>query len=160
VTLLITVKAKLSYDRRSVGQSILVSGHHLGPPTKFSFTSMENIFRYLRFPSCVAPFLTRRRACNLSVQVLLGLASAITLRSKSRRTRDNILLSHLRLSSPFVASYDSQDCSGGILSPLHRCCSRPTLHSFGTDRREIISSNVPVVLCVSIGAIAYQRPLT
>jgi hypothetical protein len=38
--------------------------------------------------------------CNLLVQLLLGLARAVTLGSKSRRTRDHILLSHLRLSQP------------------------------------------------------------
>jgi hypothetical protein len=28
--------SNLSYDRRSVGQSVLVSGHHQGPVTNFS----------------------------------------------------------------------------------------------------------------------------
>jgi hypothetical protein len=36
-------KLKLIYDRQSVGQSVLVSGAHLGPATNFSFT--------LKFPS-------------------------------------------------------------------------------------------------------------
>jgi hypothetical protein len=58
-------------------------------------------------------------SCSLPVQLLLGLGSAITLRSKSHRTRDRILLFHLRLSSLFVASYDSQDYGGGMLSRLH-----------------------------------------
>jgi hypothetical protein len=31
-------KLKLSYDRQSVGQSVLVSGTHLGPTTNFSFS--------------------------------------------------------------------------------------------------------------------------
>jgi hypothetical protein len=35
--------------------------------------------------------------CNLLVQLLLGLARASNLGSKSRRTHDHILLSHLRL---------------------------------------------------------------
>jgi hypothetical protein len=30
-------KKKLIYDRQSVGQSVLVSGAHLGPVTNFSF---------------------------------------------------------------------------------------------------------------------------
>jgi hypothetical protein len=54
------------------------------------------------------PSLTRGRVCNLPVQLLLGIASAVTLGSKSRRTRDHILLSHLRLDSLSVASYVSQ----------------------------------------------------
>jgi hypothetical protein len=31
-------KLKLIYDRQSVGQSVLVSGAHLGPATNFSFS--------------------------------------------------------------------------------------------------------------------------
>jgi hypothetical protein len=31
------LKLKLNYDRQSVGQSVLVSGIHLGPATNFSF---------------------------------------------------------------------------------------------------------------------------
>jgi hypothetical protein len=73
--------SKSSCDRRSVGQSVLVSGHHLGPATNFSFTFMENTFRHLRFSSCEAPSLTRGRVCNSSVQLLLGITSAVTLRS-------------------------------------------------------------------------------
>jgi hypothetical protein len=32
------LKLKLIYDRQSVGQSVLVSGAHLGPVTTFSFS--------------------------------------------------------------------------------------------------------------------------
>jgi hypothetical protein len=32
------LKLKLIYDRQSVGQSVLVSGAHLGPATNFSFS--------------------------------------------------------------------------------------------------------------------------
>jgi hypothetical protein len=97
----------------------------------------------LRVSCCGAPSLTRGWICNLLVQLLLGLARAITLGSKHLRTHDHILLSHLRLlpqpggpgpriyihqeqcgpvipTGPgflFVASYDSQDCGGGILTP-------------------------------------------
>jgi hypothetical protein len=41
------------------------------------------------------PLLKRGYVCNLSVQLLLGHASAMTPRSKNRRTRDHILLSPL-----------------------------------------------------------------
>jgi hypothetical protein len=77
--------------------------------------------------------------------MLLGLARAVTLGSKSRRTHGHILLSHLRLpqhgrpgpriyipqeqggpvippralGSLFFASYDSQGYGGGILTRLH-----------------------------------------
>jgi hypothetical protein len=46
---------------------------------------------HLRASCCRAPSLTRGRVCNLLVQF------AVTLRSKSRRTHDDISLSHLRL---------------------------------------------------------------
>jgi hypothetical protein len=49
---------------------------------------------------CGAPSLTRGRVCNLLVQLLLDLARAVTLRSKSLRIDDHILLSHLRLPQP------------------------------------------------------------
>jgi hypothetical protein len=42
------VKSKLHYDRQSVGQSVLVSGAHLGPATNFSF-SLRFSFRQLLF---------------------------------------------------------------------------------------------------------------
>jgi hypothetical protein len=36
--LVLQLKLKLIYDRQSVGQSVLVSGAHLGPVTNFSFS--------------------------------------------------------------------------------------------------------------------------
>jgi hypothetical protein len=56
--------------------------------------------------------------CNLLVQVLMGLASTITLESKFHRTY-HILLSRLRLGFLFVASYDLQGYRGSILTYLH-----------------------------------------
>jgi hypothetical protein len=44
----------------------------------------------------------------------------ITHCSESRRSHNNTLLSHLRLGSLFVASYDSQYYGGGILIRLHK----------------------------------------
>jgi hypothetical protein len=108
------------------------------------FFLLEIFFRHMRFSNFVAPSLTRGRVCNLLVQLLLGLARAVTLGTKSRRTNDHILLSHLRLPQPegpdpriyipqeqggpvippgtgfpFVTSYDSQGSGGGILTRLH-----------------------------------------
>jgi hypothetical protein len=58
---------------------------------------------HLRSSRCGTPSLRRGRVCNLLVQF------ALTLWSKSRRTHDHILISHLRLlGSLFVASSDSQ----------------------------------------------------
>jgi hypothetical protein len=36
-------KLKLYYDRQSVGQSVLVSGTHLGPATNFSFSLKSSL---------------------------------------------------------------------------------------------------------------------
>jgi hypothetical protein len=49
---------------------------------------------HLRSSCCGAPSLTRGRVCNLLVQF------AVILGSKSRRTHDHILLSHLRFLQP------------------------------------------------------------
>jgi hypothetical protein len=145
------LKLKLNYDRQSVGQSVLVSGTHMGPVTNFSFS-----FKFsLDICYFVAPSLIRRRVCNLLL--LLVLARAVPLGSESRRTKDHILLSQfLRLPKPggpgpriyipqeqggseypwvlgsfFVNNCDSQDYGGGILTRLHtgkdnpcRCRSR------------------------------------
>jgi hypothetical protein len=43
------LKLKLIYDRQSVGQSVLVSGAHLGPAANFSFS--------LKFPSYIYVFV-------------------------------------------------------------------------------------------------------
>jgi hypothetical protein len=43
------LKLKLIYDRQSVGQSVLVSGAHLGPATNFPFS--------LKFPSDICGFI-------------------------------------------------------------------------------------------------------
>jgi hypothetical protein len=67
-----------------------------------------------------APSLTKGLLSNLLVKVLLGLASTVTLEFKSRRTKDLILLSHLRLGPLSVVAYDSQGYYGGsILNRLH-----------------------------------------
>jgi hypothetical protein len=53
------------------------------------------------------PVWTRGRVWNVLVQILLDHGYAVTLVSKSRRTSDHILLSHLRPGSLSVASYVS-----------------------------------------------------
>jgi hypothetical protein len=78
----IVFKLELSYDLRSVGQSFLVPGSHLEPMIRFLFSVWQ-----LLVSCCGAPSLTRGCVCNLVVQLFLGLARAVTLRSKSRRTQ-------------------------------------------------------------------------
>jgi hypothetical protein len=64
--------------------------------------------------------LTRGRVCNLLVQLLLVLARAVTLGSKSRRTHDHILLSHMRLpqpGGPGSCIYIPQEQGGPVIPP-------------------------------------------
>jgi hypothetical protein len=104
--------------------------------------------RQLRVCWCGALSLARGRVCR--IQLLLVLASAVILRSKSRGTHDHILLSQIRdspnlegqvpvfisprnrmallypqaLGSIFVASYDSQGYSpphGAVVAEWLRC---------------------------------------
>jgi hypothetical protein len=79
---------------------------------------LEIFFRQLRF--CNFNFLTRERVCNLLVQLLLGLARAVTLGSKSRRTHGHILQSHLRLpepGGPVSRIYIPQEQGGPVIPP-------------------------------------------
>jgi hypothetical protein len=95
-------KSKLYYDRRSVGQSVLVSGTHLGPATNFSSSLI--IFRQLRVCWCGATSLTRSRVC--SFQFLPSTASTAFLKSESHGTHEHILLSlFLRLPPTWRARF-------------------------------------------------------
>jgi hypothetical protein len=86
-----------SCGRQSVAQCVWVSGLPLGPLTRFYLallTSSDNYF----FLISKAPSLTRKRVCSLQCN-----RSIVRL-----LTPNHTLPSHLRLCSPFVASYDSQ----------------------------------------------------
>jgi hypothetical protein len=74
----------ITTDSESVGQSVLVSGTHLGQATNFSF-SLKFSLDSCGFVIFVAPSLTRGRVCNLLW--LLFLASAVLLGSESRGTQ-------------------------------------------------------------------------
>jgi hypothetical protein len=60
----------VNLDRQSVGQSVLVSGAHLGPVTNFSFS--------LKFLLDIYGF-DKWTGLKITVQLLLGLARAVTL---------------------------------------------------------------------------------
>jgi hypothetical protein len=108
------------------------------------FFLLEIFFRQLQVCYFVAPSLTTGRVCNLLYNCFWALPQQSDLGSKSLRTHDHILLSHLRLPQPgepgpriyipqeqggpfiplgtgfpFVTSYDSHGSSGGILTCLH-----------------------------------------
>jgi hypothetical protein len=113
--LLTELKLKLICDRRSVGQSVLVSGSHPELMTRFLFSVWQ-----LRVSWCGAFSLTRGWVCNLHVELLLGLARATTHGPKFRRTHDHILLSHLRLpqsGGPGLQIYIPQEQGGPVKSP-------------------------------------------
>jgi hypothetical protein len=63
------------------------------PPSE-AHDQIFSTFGHLRSSCWVAPSLTRRRVCNSLVRF------AVTLRSKSRRTHNHILLSHTRPPPP------------------------------------------------------------
>jgi hypothetical protein len=85
--------------------------------------------------SCGAPSLTRGQVCNWLVQLLLAFVSAVALSCTSRRTRGHIALSHFRLSSLPVASYDWQGYGGGIPTRLHTKSKSTSKLSY--DRRSV-----------------------
>jgi hypothetical protein len=73
----------------------LVSGSCLERMTRFFFPVWQ---LWVSWSS--APSLARGWVCNSLLQLLLGLARAVTLGSNSRWTPDHILLSHFRLPQP------------------------------------------------------------
>jgi hypothetical protein len=85
-----------------------------------SGTRDQFFFRQLRHCFFVAPSLTRGQVCNLLVELLPGLARAVTLGSKSRRTHGHILLPHLRLPQPGGPGsriYIPQEQCGPVIPP-------------------------------------------
>jgi hypothetical protein len=70
---------KKDHHRRSIGQSVFVLGRYLGLAINFSLFSLEILLRFCSFSYYGAPSLTRGWVCNLLLQLLLGLASAVTL---------------------------------------------------------------------------------
>jgi hypothetical protein len=91
-------KKKLSYDRRLVGQSVLMLDSHLEPMTTFLLSACH-------LPvSCYGHPLWREDGSVLLVQLLLRLARAVTLGSKSCRPRDSI---YCRIFSSPLTTRDS-----------------------------------------------------
>jgi hypothetical protein len=88
---------------------------------------LKILLRQLRFCNFVAPSPTRGRVRNLLVQLLLGLARAVTLGSKSHRTHGRILLSYLwspiqRLFSLYSPSTNSTENTSSNNCSIVACC--------------------------------------
>jgi hypothetical protein len=66
-------KSELSYDRRSVGQSVLEPDYHLANAINF-FQFIGKYYQTCAISSYETPSLTRGRVCNLGIQLLLSLA--------------------------------------------------------------------------------------
>jgi hypothetical protein len=81
------------------------------------FYLLEIFFRQLRLCYFVATSLTRGRVCNLLVQLLLCLARAVTLESKSLTAIFyRLIWDCVPPSSPLTTR---RNCRGGILTRLH-----------------------------------------
>jgi hypothetical protein len=97
---LVKIRVKvICYDRRSVGQSALVLGTHLGPTTNSSHSLFDYFFWQFRVCWCGEPSLARSRVCTF--RFLPGIASAAFLWSEFHRTHEHSLLSlFFRLPQP------------------------------------------------------------
>jgi hypothetical protein len=94
--------------------SILVSGSHLKPMTRFFCVWQLRVSWY------GTPSLTRGWVCNLLTQLLSGLARAVTLVSKSRRTHDQdftLSLRHPQVGGPGLLNYIPKNRVAQLLSP-------------------------------------------
>jgi hypothetical protein len=105
----------LCYDKRSVGQSVLVSTHPV-PRTRFSSVRNTEYVWQLRSLFRGTPSLRRGRVCLLYVP--LALASAVFL-GRNPLGLATVFYCFRFETSLFVASYDSQGHGGGIRPRLH-----------------------------------------
>jgi hypothetical protein len=118
---LLTVLSELSLNQAQVMYRPTISRlvcPRNRPPSRPIFLPLHgDIFGRLCLFCYGTPSLTRRPVCNLLTPVLLGLARAVTLGSKSHSTWDHILLPYLKLGFLSVASSHSQGSYGSILPP-------------------------------------------
>jgi hypothetical protein len=112
------LKLKLIYDRQSVGQSVLVSGTHLGPVTNFPF-SLTFPLDSLRVCYFIAPSLTRGRVRNLLYNCFWAFPEQ-SLLGRSPTELTAIFYSHLRLPQPGGPGphiYIPQEQGGPVIPP-------------------------------------------
>jgi hypothetical protein len=164
---LVKIRARVTLRLAIYGQSVLLGDKSLRLTTS-KFIFQLNICGY---SSYIASSLTIGRVYRL--QLLLVLASDVTLRSESRRVHDHILMSQIRgapnlegqvpvyisprnrmarlypqaLGSLFIAFYDSQGYGGNIPPRLHAC--RPSClqdkSSAHTTQKHHVSNSTSIV---------------
>jgi hypothetical protein len=124
----------------------VLSSTHLGNETNFS--SFFIIFRQLRVCSCGAPSLTRGWVCSL--QLMLGLTSAVFLGFESRETRNYILLSKFQAPQIWKAKFLYLVRRG---TGLVHTCSLPKLFcevEIEVTLRLTVSQSVSQSVCLGV----------
>jgi hypothetical protein len=106
--------SELLYDWRFTAKQLVLATSPLRLTTN-TFIFQLNTWGYSPY---VTSFLTRGWVCRL--QLLMGLASAVSLKSESRETRDHILLSQIRDSPKLdgqvpIFIYIPQEQSGPVI---------------------------------------------
>jgi hypothetical protein len=157
-------------------------------PSPLRLTTSNFIFQLN--PCYYSPYVTSclTRGWARRLQLLLGLASAVILRSESRGTHDHILLSQIRdspnlegqvpvfmfpshrvarlypqaLGSIFVASYDSQGYGGGIRLLNLRISAELYLKSVFVPHREHAPSplQIPFTEVITVCPKSHAIPYT
>jgi hypothetical protein len=110
-TLLMWNTSKLYCDRRSVGQSVLVSSTHMGPRTRFLLLSVAGLLMW--------GALSDERTGRL--QLLLARASIAILGSEPHGTHDHVLLSQIgdspNLEGQVPVFINPQEQGGPVIPP-------------------------------------------
>jgi hypothetical protein len=140
--------------------------HPSGTRDQFFFL-LEISFRQLRVCYFVMPSLMRGWAWNLLYNCFWALTRAVALRSKSRRTRNHILLFHLRLpqpGGPGPCIYIRQQQGGPVIPPgtgfpfcrllrlagLRRRYSNPPRHRSASKVQVILLPKVSRTDCLGV----------
>jgi hypothetical protein len=111
------MKSKLNYDRQSVGQSVLVSGPHLEPMTRFFFFFSLTMAGLLLWGT----LSDERMSLSFTPTIASGHCQISHSRVQVSQNSDHMLLSHLRLpqsggpGSPVFISPKKQ--GGPVISP-------------------------------------------
>jgi hypothetical protein len=110
-------KFNLSYDQHSVCQSVLVSGHHVGTTTNFSF-SLRTLSSNISFLLVWGTLPDDRRCLKLTCTSATGPRQHCHSVQVPQNVRP-CLTAAFETEFLSVSSYDSQLYNGGILTRIH-----------------------------------------